>query len=459
MAPTLAPELLISCHCGVAKQTVRLRDHFSNAPQKVSLCHCSACRHNTGLLCVSYAGIDQPDSVEGLVEYRHTAEAITRFFCATCGCHVFRRITCPVTDTTNTGASDSALPTAEKKESWAVPTGVIIGLKGGSEELSEGGHEALIRYAKHINTSSTKDGGLSPFIRHVGDSRELEVVDNWPPLASPPLTLAKEKLANLDLNVEVKASSGDNSQKQKGEEILNAFCHCKTVQFHITRPNAMSKLPRSNFPDLMVPFHTGSPQVKNPEDDKWWLRPGLDSHYEGPDVPSIENGGLRRYMAGTCACLPCRLISGFEIQTWAFIPKANIFFHIRDHTDSSGSEPRAANDTQNIVPLDFATLPANILTSYESSPGVRREFCSCCGATVFWRDRWRPELMDVSVGLLDAYEGARAETWLDWWTGRVSFAEDAGNGRTGDMARIAKALIDSLGTGLRKWGEQEEEAA
>ncbi|KAI3340965.1 hypothetical protein F4824DRAFT_450206 [Ustulina deusta] len=456
----MAPILSVSCHCGAAKQTVRLCEQLSNAPQDISLCHCSACRHNTGLLCVSYAGIDQPDSVEGLAEYRSKTKTITRFFCATCGCHVFRRLESPGKDNTNTEVPDSALATAEQKESWAVATGVIVGLYGESTELSEGGNETLMRYAKHINTAGTNDGGLSPFIRNVGDSHELEVVDNWPPLPTPPPPPAKEKLQDSDRDVEEKTSSGDNSQEQRGEEIINAFCHCKTVQFHITRPNETSKLPRSNFPDLMVPYHTGSHQAQNPDDNKWWLRPDLDSHSEQPENHSTEKGGLRRYLAGTCACVSCRLTSGFEIQTWAFIPRANIFFHIPDdHAGSSGSEPGPANDAQNIVPLDFATLPPNILKSYESSQGVRREFCSFCGATVFWRDRWRPELMDVSVGLLDADEGARAETWLDWWTGRVSFAEDAKNGRTGETARSAKCLIDGLETGLQRWGEQEEGTA
>jgi hypothetical protein len=49
-----------------------------------------------------------------------------------------------------------------------------------------------------------------------------------------------------------------------------------------------------------------------------------------------------------------------------------------------------------------------------------------CGATVFWHDKHRPELIDVSVGLLDAPEGARAVEWLEWWLARVSFEEDAG---------------------------------
>ncbi|KAF2970508.1 hypothetical protein GQX73_g3049 [Xylaria multiplex] len=448
MAPVA--KLLVSCHCGAAKQTVRLCDQVSSTPQEISLCHCSACRHNTGLLCVSYASIERPDSTEGLVEYYSKAKTTTRFFCAICGCHIFWRLQSSVKD--ETGVADDAVAVAER---WAVATGVITGESG---EWDKEGSDVLMRWVRHINTASTKDGGLSPFIRRVGGTRELEVVDNQ---SNSPLALgaAGGKLEGSDHDVELETISRGDSQEQSGDEILNAFCHCKTVQFHITRPNLASKLPRSNFPDLMVPYHAGSPHIQNPEDNKWWLRPGLTSGFDEPGTLSIEKNGLRRYLAGTCACRSCRLVSGFEIQTWAFIPRANIFFHIRDtRMGPSNSESRVADGGTNIVPLDFATLPANILTSYESSQGVRREFCSRCGATVFWRDRWRPELMDVSVGLLDADEGARAESWLDWWTGRVSFAEDADNDRTGDIARSAKCLIDGLEDGLGRWGEEGEKA-
>ena len=37
----------------------------------------------------------------------------------------------------------------------------------------------------------------------------------------------------------------------------------------------------------------------------------------------------------------------------------------------------------------------------------------------------KPGVRAVSVGLLDALEGARAGTWLDWWTQRIGFQEKA----------------------------------
>lgn len=369
------------------------------------------------------------------MEYRSNTSTTTRLFCATCGCHVFRRLESRLAAAT----SDNALITSGADERWAVATGVIIGL----DETREQVHDrdgSLIEYAKHINTASTKDGGLSQFIRRVGNSQELDVVEDVTSLSGDSLTPEQEK-------------PGDSADhvKERGD-ILNASCRCKAVEFHVTRPNTTSQLPRSNFPDLMIPYHTGSPKIKNPEDVKWWLRPAFSLDADEHKAQSSQNGEARRYLAGTCACRSCRLTLGFEIQSWAFIPRANIFFHIRgDHTDLSNSEPDAGKDTQEVVPLDLETLSTGILRSYESSASVRREFCSRCGATVFWRDRWRPELMDVSVGLLNADEGATAETWLDWWTERVSFAEDAGNGRTGEMASNARCLIDNLETGLRGW--------
>lgn len=346
-------------------------------------------------------------------------------------------------------------------ESWEVATGVIIGVDGESgEEMGEGGHHILLRYARHINTAGTRDGGLSPWIRQI-NGQELEVVDSLGVIPTPTHVSVKGKVNESCSDTEQEAFSRDNMGEGENAEVLNGFCHCKTVKFHITRPNASSKLPRSNFPDLMLPYHSGSAQIQNPEDNKWWLRPGLRRDSRNDEALPVESSELKRYLAGTCACRSCRLISGFEIQTWAFVPRANIFFHVRDKnrgsTATESQPPRSlseAGDKTEIIPLDFATLPPNILTSYESSPGVRREFCSHCGATVFWRDRWRPELVDVSVGLLDAEEGARAETWLDWWTERVSFAEDARRDRTEETARRAECLIGSLEEGLRRWSEE-----
>lgn len=77
---------------------------------------------------------------------------------------------------------------------------------------------------------------------------------------------------------------------------------------------------------------------------------------------------------------------------------------------------------------------------------MTREFCGKCGANIFWHCEERPELIDVSVGVLDPNEGARVEGWLDWWTGRVSFEEGA----------VSRCLVGSLERGLKEWGEKRQ---
>jgi hypothetical protein len=129
-----------------------------------------------------------------------------------------------------------------------------------------------------------------------------------------------------------------------------------------------------------------------------------------------------------------------EIQTWTFIPRTNIVFHV------SGED-----GTPTTAVLDFGSLPEGTLASYESSPGVVREFCGRCGAAVFWHDKWRPDVIDVSTGLFRAPEGARAQNWVEWWTDRVSFSEDAERDRVGGVARRARALVTGLEDGLRMW--------
>ncbi|KAI2781357.1 hypothetical protein F4815DRAFT_94531 [Daldinia loculata] len=395
-------EVVISCLCGAAKQTVVLRTNESTSgPLGVDLCHCYDCRHSSGLLCVSYAPIQVPPSLNDLVAYpdesaQPSATTPRRYFCGTCGCHVFR---------------NSAVSGEKSDQSWEVATGTIIERVGADNELAEVDDEKedpLLRYTRHINTDSTKDGGLSPFIKLVEGTE------------SP------------------KKSQITDDRGGDSKDILEAHCHCKTVRFYITRPDASSRLPWSGFSDLIVPAATSPREARdNPRDEKWWLRP-----------QSKDNPDLTRYMAGTCACRSCRLGAGFEIQTWAFVPRSNIFFLPPASPSSSLSPSPSSSDA---LPLDFPTLQQTYspLRTYESSPGVFREFCPRCGASVFWHDRWRPDLIDVSVGLLGADEGARAESWLDWWRGRVSFQEDAENGRVGGAARWGRSVVRTLAEGLR----------
>ncbi|KAL8729949.1 MAG: hypothetical protein Q9166_004394 [cf. Caloplaca sp. 2 TL-2023] len=168
----------------------------------------------------------------------------------------------------------------------------------------------------------------------------------------------------------------------------------KSEKYEPPRRSAVqNRPPKDGDPNEDHPFST------------WWLR---------------ANG--TKYFAGTCACNSCRLSTGFDIQAWAFVPKSNI-------RQMDGKE------------LDFSM---GTLKRYSHTKWGNREFCGTCGATVFWHSDERPGIIDISAGLLDAEEGARAEEWLEWGTDRVSFEECANN----------KGLVGGVSRGLRKWGEE-----
>ncbi len=243
--------------------------------------------------------------------------------------------------------------------------------------------DGVVTLRNHIFVPDSKDGGLSSWIPDIPMWKTF----SKPHHQSEQLDTGQQRKLKID---------------SKGSSELHAHCQCGGVQFKITRPNQHSRDLLSPYSDLCWADVTGN-TLANKEDSKWWL---------------CAEG--RKYLAGTCACRSCRLASGFDVQMWAFVPKSNIL---------------QSND-------DSLDLSMGSLKVYESSRGIHRHFCGTCGATVFWRGDERPELIDVSVGLLDAEEGARADSWLEWRTDRVSFEEEAQN----------KELISKLGAGLKRWG-------
>lgn len=270
--------------------------------------------------------------------------------------------------------------------SWAICTGLW--------DRTEG----IINWTGSKYIESTLDGGISIWLNDIaspdGSKRALK---RWTKYDRPGDELTPPE-AFRSLPIKDKAISKDDK--------LTAQCHCGGVKFYITRPNEESKKVEFPFPDLMVPYHSHS--ADNAEGATWCLR---------------END--TKYLAGTCSCTTCRLASGAELQGWAFVPKCNVF-----------------QEDGKLLDYKMGTLKR-----YESSKGVEREFCGICGATVFWHDDQRPGLIDVSVGVLDPKEGARAENWLWWWTDRVSFAELA----------VSKDLVGSMVDGLKTWRENGRE--
>lgn len=224
--------------------------------------------------------------------------------------------------------------------------------------------------------------------------------------------------------------------------LLHATCHCTRISFTITPPSPSSLLPSSPFADLLLPYCRHLPsETSNTSSVKWWLRdpssPFSRNPFANPPTSHLEK---LRYLSGTCTCRSCRLASGFEVQAWAFVPRYNIHFE----------------------PNTTVSFPHELLRSYASSPaaGATREFCPTCGATVFWHDAHRPDLIDVSVGLLRSSSqgggsspSSGAYPYLYWWTERTSFAEEVRTGREGGMADWAGRLVDELEGALKRGGE------
>lgn len=339
-----------TCLCGGVALSIQL-DPLTDQTQ-LQLCHCHNCRAVTGILCTSYYLMqDEPSTLEGLREYRESPY-VSRFACKMCGSHVLAQV--------------------KPSGQYLVASGVLVA-----------GDIPTVQSVQHWQVKDTGDGGLSTYL------------PGWP-------------TSDGGCRLEVLSGQPGNTTESHSQRLvhdpwnsrtqLQARCHCGGIEFYISLPDSSSTKAWSPFPDLLVPYHTGS--GKNPDDVKWWLR-----------------DGRTKYLAGTCACESCRLGCGFPIQTWAFVPKANIF-------NADGS------------PLVFK---GKTMRRYNSSPGVYREFCEVCGANAFWHCDERPELIDVSVGLIQG-NGALAKSFLDWAPDRVSFAEMA----------IQRDLVKLMEDGLNK---------
>ncbi|WP_339540744.1 GFA family protein [Pseudomonas sp. RA_5y_Pfl1_P24] len=65
----------------------------------------------------------------------------------------------------------------------------------------------------------------------------------------------------------------------------------------------------------------------------------------------------------------------------------------------------AAFATYASAPQSAVTIIAlrDALKSYESSPGITRQFCSACGSSLFWSDAkgQYPEWISIALGTLD----------------------------------------------------------
>ncbi|PPQ87333.1 hypothetical protein CVT25_002084 [Psilocybe cyanescens] len=310
-----------------------------------------------------------PYDLSELTKYETYSPDVTRYFCSSCSALLFWVPHRP-----------------SEEDHWTVSTGAL--------ERTDG----VVKLGYHIWIGDTLDGGLADHLRTV-DGVQLTWFKGEP---------GSEELPVGWNAVEKRVTSNTIDAK---EELLHAHCHCGMIKFAITRPTEASLLPSAPYPDLLYPHNTSHlSKISNLHDEKWWLRPANLS------TPT-------KYLAGHCMCNTCRLTSGFEIQSWAFVPLVNIV------TPDTGEPLRLAKE---------GSRPAG-LKQYITSTGKYRESCRTCGATVFSWQIDNADLVSVSVALLDDKKsGVRAENWLEWQRNRVSFKEKAVS------QSIAKGLEETM---------------
>ena len=359
----MAEETIISltCHCGQHKYSFKVPT--SSLPIQQRLCHCNISRRISGCLFTSYFPIptsNAPPDTSGLTAYK-SSDILSRYFCSTCSTHLYCRYN-----------SDGHFEASH---------GSVLGKT-----------DDLFEFVGHWWLEDTKDGGGSVWLKDFNGKAMSRWMTDW----------NKGQQVSLDWRT---TNMSDKSAPIDPHEKLRGHCHCNGVDFLISRPDEASLKASSPWPDLLVPWNSGQSDA-NPENKPWWLS---DDH--------------TKYLAGTCACDSCRMIAGFDIIEWAFVPVSNMSL-----PDGSQFNP-----------------PFGTMTPYDSSvkngKTRTRWFCSGCGAHVLYTSEERPTLVDVAVGLLDAPSGARAEDWLQWdMTERVSFREDAHN----------ELLVQALERGLRR---------
>jgi hypothetical protein len=98
-------------------------------------------------------------------------------------------------------------------------------------------------------------------------------------------------------------------------------------------------------------------------------------------------------LEGSCACGRVR----YEIRGNLVGPETYCHcWRCRKHSGSS------FGTTVGVAARDFVVIAGEeSLSSWESSPGVRRHFAGCCGSPIFKRDQASPTFLGFRLGTLD----------------------------------------------------------
>lgn len=351
--------LKAACLCGNAKHEMKVST--SALPLQATMCHCTSCRHMTGLLCLTAAPLPSEykpsESLLERLQGYEVMENLLYYHCPHCGTKML----------------------AQYLDNWSTFLGVL-----------EEGDPSVYEIATHIFVDETIDGGFSNFLPEV-HGKQIQRFAKYTDSETLPShwTAPSRKMPETSPN-----------------DRLHGYCRCRGVEFWISRPSTRSSWAKEAYHGNAWPKGRYAP-----ESETFWLR---------------QNG--KKFRAAVCPCDSCRLAAnGNSFAQWAYIPTVDVSL------DAEGKIPMPES-------LTWGTLK-----SCRTSERASQHFCGTCGAVVFWNTDARPYLKDFGVGLFDAEDGARAESWFHWRTKDLRHREDG--------LRRAASLTLGVEKGLKEYAE------
>jgi hypothetical protein len=285
-----------------------------------------------------------------------------------------------------------------EEASYLVFTGVLSLVEG---TLPAG--QMLVRFEDHMFVGDTLDGGSACWLRGMNgegqpetrvwlgrrnQSEEVKPGTVWPPVG-------ELKGHGVDL----KGVQGD----------VPLRCHCGGV-------------------DLVL--RAGDSQREFEEMQK-----------KGEKLPFFVDPVTHKLLGNLDACDSCRIWGGSEVIGWTFTLLRHISFGGArgDGLPVDTAQLRAAVEPADGGPRDprYGTLAV-----YASSPDVQRYFCGRCSASFFYAVDDRGDMVDISLGVVDSPDGARAESVVSWsFGGEMGWRQDMlGTWREGMLLAVEKEV-------------------
>lgn len=256
----------------------------------------------------------------------------------------------------------------------------------------------LIRIRDHLYVEDTLDGGASIMMRR--PNSDGKIVPRWKGMRHQSDEIHQDWPTVMEHESLLRAATSDE---------VAVSCHCGGVNFTL---------------------HWGK------EDFAAMQRDAL---------PYFVDPKTHKLLASFDACDSCRLACGTQPVYWISSLLKHMWFtqgedpatpSLSRSFPQSISELKTAVQTPGSKDRDsrFGTLAV-----YSSSKKADRYFCSKCSASIFYTVDKRPDVIDVTIGVLHSPSGARAESMLEWNYGMMGYMEDvAGSWRESLMSAIKR---------------------